>query len=208
MWMLGPLNMCRPRWSGHRGLVARTPFGCRPPWQVYRPSCLFLLRVSRMMRSGENGQGRSNQRAKKLKVLKRRETQQRLNLPPHLSLPLQRLHPPRVLQAEQSGLSACPMLSGAVSRPDARWPPLLLHSPTAPLVHGAGAPVKRRSLHPPHPFIKKLRDLEAAQAKASQEAVAKQTASVCAGPYEAARAARPVAVLHARVARVEAQRVN
>ena len=50
--------------------------------------------------------------------------------------------------------------------------------------------MKRRSLHPPHPFIKKLRDLEAAQAKASQEAVAKQTASVCAGPYEAARAAQ------------------
>jgi len=48
--------------------------------------------------------------------------------------------------------------------------------------------VKRRSLHPPHPFIKKLRD--AAQAKASQEAVAKQTASVRAGPYEAARAAQ------------------
>jgi hypothetical protein len=49
--------------------------------------------------------------------------------------------------------------------------------------------VKRHSLHPPHPFIRKLKEQEAARLKASQEAAAKPTASVGAGPYEAARTA-------------------
>jgi hypothetical protein len=53
--------------------------------------------------------------------------------------------------------------------------------------------VKRHSLHPPHPMIQKLKEKEAAQAKASQEAAAKPTASVCAGPYEAARTAENLA---------------
>ncbi len=49
------------------------------------------------------------------------------------------------------------------------------------------------SLHPPHPMIKKLQEKEAARVKASQEAAAKPTASVCAGPYEAARTAENLA---------------
>lgn len=49
--------------------------------------------------------------------------------------------------------------------------------------------MKRGSLHPPHPWIRKWEDVEAAKEKAEQEAVAKQTASVCAGPYEAVQAA-------------------